>query len=78
MARNRQLEVFPIRETNGEDKMKNISPTSLPHFHGMAYEDPDIFLFGFAVVYRTFDYTLMRRNLNYFLLLSRMQPCVGE
>ena len=25
---------FPIRETNGDTKIKNISPSTLPHFHG--------------------------------------------
>ncbi len=31
---------FPIKETNGDAKMKNISPSSLPHFHGLTSEDP--------------------------------------
>lgn len=31
---------FPIRETNGDTKMKNISPSALPHFHGLTIEDP--------------------------------------
>jgi hypothetical protein len=26
---------FPIHESNGDTKMKNISPSSLPHFHGL-------------------------------------------
>lgn len=56
MAKNKNEEVFPIRETNGDVTMKNISPTSLPHFHGLTYEDPDTFMFDFMVVYRTYDY----------------------
>jgi hypothetical protein len=40
---------FPIRET----KMKNIKPSSLPHFHGLTIEDPNILLFDFEVIYRT-------------------------
>ena len=38
---------FPIRETNGDMKMKNISPSALPHFHGLTTEDPNTFLFEF-------------------------------
>ena len=41
---------FPIRETNGDIKMKNISPSTLPHFHGLTTEDPDAFLFEFVVI----------------------------
>ena len=47
---------FPIRETNGDTKMKNISPSTLPPFHGLTTEDPDNFLFGFAILCRTYDY----------------------
>ena len=41
---------FPIRETNGDMKMENISPSALPHFHGLTTEDPDTFLFEFVVL----------------------------
>eukprot|EP00253_Pinus_taeda_P025274 PITA_25274 len=47
---------FPIRETNGDTKMKNISPSALPHFHGLTTEDPDTLLFEFDVICRTYDY----------------------
>lgn len=33
MVGNRKPEVFPIIETNGEAKMKNINPISLPPFY---------------------------------------------
>ena len=36
---------FPIREADGETKMKNIIPSSLPHFHQLASKDPDTFMF---------------------------------
>jgi hypothetical protein len=26
---------FPIQESNGEKKVKNINPYPLPHFHGL-------------------------------------------
>ena len=47
---------FPIQDTNGDNKMKNISPYALPHFHGLTTEDPDTFLFEFVVICRTYDY----------------------
>lgn len=57
MAENRQTELFRIRETNGEVTMKKISPTSLPHFHGLASKGHNTFMFKFVVVYKTYDYT---------------------
>jgi len=42
---------FPIRETNADTKMKNISPSALPHFHGLTTEDSNTFLFKFVVIY---------------------------
>jgi len=41
---------FPIKETHGDNKMKNISPSTLPHFNGLTIEDPDTFLFEFIVI----------------------------
>lgn len=40
-----QFEVFefPIWETNGKTKMKNINPSVLPQFHGLTIEDPNTF-----------------------------------
>ncbi len=58
MAENRNVRgngeriegAFPIRETNGDTKMENISPFALSHFHGITTEDPDTFLFEFFVI----------------------------
>jgi len=36
--------------------MKNISPYTLPHFHGLSSKDPDAFLFEFVVIYKTYAY----------------------
>ena len=47
---------FPIRETNADTKMKNITPSTLPHFYGLTIEEPDTFLFEFFVICRTYDY----------------------
>ena len=41
---------FPIRETNGDARMKNISPSALPHLHGLTLEDPNTFLFKFCII----------------------------
>ena len=44
---------FPILDTSailGEEvKMNNIPPYILPNFYGMAYEDPNSFLFEFDI-----------------------------
>ena len=64
MAENRNVRgngerikgAFPIRETNGDTKMKNISLSALPHFHGLTTKDPDTFLFEFFVLFQTYDY----------------------
>lgn len=50
---------FPIQEPEEDDeiKMKNIPPSVLPKFYGMASEDPDSFLFEFDIVCRTYGYT---------------------
>eukprot|EP00253_Pinus_taeda_P032953 PITA_32953 len=57
---------FPIRETNGDMKMKNTSPSALPHFHGLTTEDPDTFLFEFVVLFRTYDYAEDEKKLKLF------------
>jgi hypothetical protein len=41
---------FPILETWEQVRMKNINPTTLPHFHGMITKDPNTFLFEFEVL----------------------------
>lgn len=57
---------FPIRETNGNMKMKNISPSALPHFHGLTTEDRDTFLFEFVVFCQTYDYAEDEKKLKLF------------
>jgi len=47
-------------------KMKNISPLALPHLHGLTIEDPDSFLFEFAILCRTYDYTKDKQKLKLF------------
>ena len=57
---------FPIQETNGETKMKNISPSTLPHFHGLTKKDLDTFLFKFVAIYQTYDYAEDEKKLKLF------------
>ena len=46
--------------------MKNINPSSLTKFHGIALEYPDTFIFEFEVVCRTYDYRSDAKKLNIF------------
>ena len=57
---------FPIRKINGDMKMKNISPSALPHFHRLTTEDPDTFLFEFVVLCQTYDYIEDEQKLKLF------------
>jgi len=57
---------FRLRETNGDTKMKNISPSALPDFHGLTTKDPNTFLFEFVVVCRTYDYAEDEQKLKVF------------
>ena len=57
---------FPIRETNGDTKIKNISPSTLPHFHGLTTEDRDTFLFEFVVSCQTSDHAEDEQKLKLF------------
>lgn len=66
MVENRNNEIFPIIETNGEAKMKNISPISLPKFYGLTSEDHDTFMFEFFVVFRTYYYASDDQKLKLF------------
>jgi len=46
--------------------MKNISPTYLPHFHGLTFEDIERFMFEFSIIYKTYDYTSDEQKLKLF------------
>jgi len=46
--------------------MKNISPSALPHFHGLTTENPGPFLFEFVVICRTYDYAKDEQKLKLF------------
>lgn len=56
---------FPIKLPDKEEPMKNISPF-LPTFKGTTTEDPNIFLFEFDVLYRSYDYVKDAQKLKLF------------
>ena len=64
--KERVEDAFPIRETNRDTKMKNISTSALPHFHGLSLEEPYTFLFEFAVICKTYGYTNDEKKLKLF------------
>lgn len=66
MVENINEGAFPIRETNGDTRMKMISPSSLHHFHGLTSEDPNTFFFEFYFICRTYDYTSHEHKLKLF------------
>jgi hypothetical protein len=51
--------------------MKNINPSSLPHFHGLVSEDHDTILFEFVVIRRTCNYTIDEQKLKIFPFASK-------
>ena len=54
-----QIEVtfgFLILDETLDVTMKNISPSVLPHFHGMPTEEPDSFLFEFDILCIRYNY----------------------
>ena len=46
--------------------MRNISPSTLPHFHGLITEDSGTFLFEFVVLCQTYDYAEDEQKLKRF------------
>ena len=64
--RERVEGAFPIKETNGDTKMKNISPSSLPQFCGLTTKDLNNFLFEFFVICQTYDYADDEQKLKLF------------
>lgn len=57
---------FPIRDSEYQEPMKNINPSTLPHFHGRASKDPNTFIFEFEVFYRSYDYLSDAKKLKVF------------
>ena len=57
---------FPILDTMQDVTMKNIPPSSLPTFYGKSNEDPDIFLFEFDILFRSYNYLQDAHKLKLF------------
>ena len=57
---------FSILDEDTIAKMKNISPSILPNFHGLRSKDPKTFLFEFEVLSSSYDYLLDPQNLKLF------------
>jgi len=45
--------------------MKNISPTTIPHFHGLSIGDLETLLFELSIISRTYDYTDDEKKLKF-------------
>ncbi len=59
---------FPISDLGGVTQMHIIPPSSLPNFHGLDNEDPDILLFQLEVLCRGYDYFTNDQRLKEFPL----------
>ena len=53
-------------------QMKNIPPSVLLNFHGMATKDIDVFIFNLIYCVIVMIIQMMHKTLNYFLLLLMM------
>lgn len=59
--------IFPLPSLVTNANLKNIPPTVLPKFYGLATEDPNTFLFEFDILYPSFDYNTNAHKLKFFL-----------
>ena len=57
---------FPILDLVRNLNMKNIPPSALPTFYGKPSEDPDVFLFEFDILCRSYNYALDAHKLKLF------------
>jgi hypothetical protein len=57
---------FPILDISRNISMKNIPLSSLPTFRGMSTEDPDLFLFEFDILCRSYNYSDDAQKLKLF------------
>ena len=46
--------------------MKNIPPSTLPHFHGMTSKEPDSFLYEFDILCHSYNYVRDAQKLKLF------------
>jgi hypothetical protein len=57
---------FPILDLVQDVNMKNIPLSALPTFHGKSSEDPDVFLFEFNILCRSYNYLQDAHKLKLF------------
>lgn len=57
---------FLIIHSGTTVQMKNITPSTLPHFHGKVDEDPNSFLFELDILCRSYDYSTDAQKLKLF------------
>ena len=57
---------FPILDLTRDMPMKNIPPSTLPHFHDMTSEDLGSFLFKFNILCRSYNYIRDAQKLKLF------------
>ena len=57
---------FPILDISINVSMKNIQLSSLPTFRGMSIEDPNLFLFEFDILCRSYNYSDDAQKLKFF------------
>ena len=62
---------FPLPSLVTNTNLKNIPPTTLPKFYGLATEDLDTFLFEFDILCHSFDYNNDSHKLKLFLATSK-------
>ena len=53
-------------DPNTQVQMKNISPSTLPHFYGKVHEELNTFLFEFDIFCGSYDYSSHAQKLKLF------------
>jgi hypothetical protein len=62
---------FLILDITRNITMRNIMMSSLPHFHGMSFDDPNSFLFEFDILCKSCNYTDNAKKMKLFLATLR-------
>jgi len=65
---------FEIVDTETITQMKNIPPSGLSHFYGKVHEYPNSFLFGFDILFRSYDYSSNAQKLKIFPATLKDSP----
>ena len=73
---------FPLPSLVTIANLKNLNPSALPKFYGLATEDSDTFLFDFDILCHSFDYNTNTHKLKLFLatlkVISTMVQGLGR